>query len=231
MPSLSNRKTQAIVVAAGSGTRLKTSVPKPLVKLRGLPIIVYSLRILEKSFSIDGIILVGAQENLKKFQKLVSRYRFKKISRIVAGGATRAISVFRGLESLDDDTRYVLIHDAARPFVSADIVKKAIQTCYKEAAVVAAVPVKSTIKRVNPKTSVIAETLDRRGLWEIQTPQVFRRDIIMKAHRDVRDAHATDDALLVERLGKKVKVVMGDYRNIKITTPEDLVIAESFLRH
>ncbi len=229
MPSLASKKTQAVVVAAGSGTRLNASLPKPLVKLRGKPILLYSLMIFEKSPLISSVVIVGASGYLKEFPRLVRRYRLKKISRIVAGGATRLLSVFHGLQALDADTQYVLIHDAARPLVSLKIVEEAVKCCYKEDSVIVAVPAKPTIKQVNAKTMLIEKTLDRRKFWEVQTPQVFRKDIILKAHSARKNDSATDDAFLVERLGKKVKVVVGNYRNIKITTPEDLIIARAFL--
>ena len=231
MPNLPSKKTQAIIVAAGSGTRLNASLPKPLVKLRGKPLVIYSLMVFEKSPLVSSVVIVGSLRYLPELQRLVRKYRLKKISRIVAGGETRALSVSQGLQALDDDTQFVLIHDAARPLVSLRIVEEAVKSCYKEAGVIVAVPAKPTIKRVNSRTMVIEETLDRRKLWEVQTPQVFRKDIIFKAHRIRKDVSATDDAFLVEKLGQKVKVVVGDYRNIKITTPEDLIIARALLNN
>ena len=148
---------------------------------------------------------------------------------IISGGQSRQDSVFKGLKALDRDTKIVFIHDAARPLLSKDLVQRAIASCVKQKAVIAAVPLKPTIKKVNRRSRVVEETLERDSLWEVQTPQVFAKDILLKAHRKFKGQKATDDASLVEQLGVKVKIVMGDYRNIKITTPEDIKIAEALI--
>ena len=180
---------------------------------------------------VDSLILVVSPGIRKDAERFIRDYGLSKIKKIIDGGATRSISVFNGLKELDDDTELVLIHDGARPLVSEALVEESIKSCYDEAAVIAAVPVKPTIKRVSPQDHYVEATLNRSMLWEVQTPQVFRKDVILKAHRQVLDPEATDDAFLVEQLGEKVKVITGDYRNIKITTQEDLVMAQSLLGH
>ncbi len=221
-------KVQAIIPAAGSGKRLKSKIPKPLVLLRGKPLLMYSLQVLERCSLIESVVVVGNKNHLGRIRNFISKYRLKKIKHVIGGGATRCQSVFKGLKVLDQDTEYVLIHDGARPLVSLAVVKRAILACFKYAAVIVAVPVKATIKRVT-KNHEIEETPDRRTLWEAQTPQVFKKDIIMKAQKSLRDAKATDDAYLVERMGIHVKVIAGDYQNIKITTQDDLNVANKFL--
>ena len=225
-----HQKTQVIVVAAGEGTRLKSVVPKPFVCLGGRPVLAYSLDVFEQCSLVEGVVVVVHADRQETCQALTHDQGWRKISCVVAGGRTRAESVANGLKALDADTQFVAIHDGARPLVSLGIVEEAIRVCYHEKAVIVAVPVKPTIKRVNLKDLTVVETIDRRDLWEIQTPQVFSRELIVRAHQGANSASATDDATLVERLGQQVKIVTGDYRNIKITTPEDLLIAESLLR-
>jgi 2-C-methyl-D-erythritol 4-phosphate cytidylyltransferase len=222
-------KTQAIVPAAGKGERFKSKIAKPLVLLNGKPLVVYALQVLERSSLIDSVILVAGKNNKKDFEKMVREYRLNKVAVVVVGGETRCVSVSNGLKVLDEDTDYVLIHDGVRPFVSRDLIEDAIRLCYREDAVITAVPVKPTIKRVNLKDFFVEATLDRRFLWEVQTPQVFKKEIILKAHAGPAREEATDDAYLVEKLGVPVKILKGDYRNIKITTPDDLLIAERLL--
>jgi len=222
-------KTQVIIAAAGEGTRLKSAVPKPLVTLAGKPILVYSLELFEKCALVESIIVVAHPESLKTVQDLVREYQLHKVKKVVAGGATRQESVANGLAALDPDTQFVAIHDGARPLVSLRTVEEALSVCYDVGSVIVAVPVKPTIKRVNPADLSVVATVDRWDLWEVQTPQVFRRELIERAHQDNRIKDATDDAALVEGLGEPVRVVRGDYRNIKVTTPEDLVIAQALL--
>ncbi len=242
-------KTQVIIAAAGAGTRLESDpdaprqgggsgfrpakaglqMAKPLILLKGKPLLVYSLEVFAACPLVESIIVVVGENNLEEFKKVIAQYGFQKVSAVVVGGATRCESVSNGLNVLDEDTELVVIHDGARPLISPGVLKKAIVLCHNESAVIAAVPVKPTIKRVNPEDLSVEATLDRSLLWEAQTPQVFKKDILLKAHKEVNDKQATDDASLLERLGEKIKIVEGEYRNIKITTSEDLIIAESFL--
>ena len=222
-------KTQAIIPTAGMGARFQTDLPKPLVELCGKPLCVYALEIFEKSPVIDSVILVGQKEKLSQLQDIVDQYGLKKIVQVVAGGETRRESVANGLFVIDDDTDVVVIHDGVRPLVSLKVIEGAVALCDQWGAVVAAVPVKSTIKKVNKDSRLVEATLDRDKLWEIQTPQVFKKELLLKAHQQNKVSNPTDDAVMVEQLGIKVKVSPGDYKNIKITTQEDLAIAQTFL--
>ena len=224
-------KIQAIVAAGGVGKRLKSRSPKPLVQLNGKPLIAYCLEIFERCSFINSVIVVADKKSLKNFIKIVKRYRFKKVSHVIPGGVTRSDSVFAGLKVLDSGTKLVVVHDAARPFVDKQLIKKTISACLKKPAAIAAVKVKPTIKEVDPKNLIVSKTLNRNSLWEVQTPQTFKKDILIKAHTRARQKkNVTDDAALVEQLGLEVQVVEGSYRNIKITTPEDLIIAEALLK-
>jgi 2-C-methyl-D-erythritol 4-phosphate cytidylyltransferase len=168
---------------------------------------------------------------LKVAKRLVRRYSITKAKHIIEGGKTRTESVERGLRCVDKDTSLVLIHDGVRPFVSKEIVKKTIAAALKFGASVSAVPVKATIK-VSGKDSFVKYTPARENLWEIQTPQVFKRILIEEAYKKVKsNRRFTDDATLIENIGKKVKIVKGDDRNIKITTTEDIKIAEALFKN
>jgi 2-C-methyl-D-erythritol 4-phosphate cytidylyltransferase len=219
-------KVQVIIVAAGSGVRFKSKIPKPFVLLKSRPLIAYSLAVFEKAKAIDSVIIAGHKDFLNRFKNLGRT--FKKLKVIVPGGATRAESVQCGLAAVDEDATHVLVHDAARPLVDGAMIDRILAALKKDKAVIVAVPVKSTIKRVNPKTMIVEDTPARDLLWDVQTPQGFHKDVLIKAHARFK-GDATDDAMMVESFGIKVKVVMGDYRNIKITTPEDLNIAKGLI--
>ena len=223
-------KTEVIVPAAGLGKRLKSRLPKALVLVRGKPLLVYALEVFQKCSLISSIIVAVPKKYVPVFEKILRRYRLSKAGKIVEGGATRRQSVFAGLKALDRDTEAVLIHDAARPFVTKRMIESSLRTLQREKAAVAAVAVKSTIKIADQKRFV-KETPRRETLWEVQTPQVFRKNVILRAHHRVKDKDPSDDALLVERLGVRVKIIPGDYKNIKVTTREDIILAESFLKH
>ena len=219
---------QAIIPTAGIGKRLKTDLPKPLVELCGKPLCVHTLEVFERSPVIDSVVLVGHADHLFELGNIVKQYQLKKVTKIVAGGKTRCESVANGLAVLDKDADIVVVHDGARPLVSLKTISDAVALCQDSEAVVVAVPVKSTIKKINKKNLLVEETLNRDDLWEIQTPQVFKKDILIKAHKQKKGNVPTDDAMMVEQLGVRVKVLSGDYKNIKITTQEDLTIAEAF---
>ena len=222
-------KTQAVIPAAGSGIRMNSEKPKPFIELKGKPLFVYCLLTLEECPSIDSVILVGEESRLDSLKKAVEDENLTKVAVFVAGGQRRCDSVANGLAALDDDCECVLIHDSARPLLSVDIVEAAVAESHLKRAVTVAVPVKPTIKRVDKSSLTVKETLNREELWEVQTPQVFARDLIVRAHAQNKDDGPTDDAALVERLGEPVRVVKGSYMNIKVTTPEDLKIAEMYL--
>jgi len=222
-------KTQVILAAGGTGVRLNADVPKPLALLGKKPLFIYALKVFERSRVIDSIIVVCPKAHRKQFVQAINKFGLSKVAQVVAGGKKRRISVYKGLQALDGDTDVVLIHDAARPFVRLALVNKAVRACYQDKALIVAVPVKPTIKRIDGKKGVVEATLDRRFLWEVQTPQIFQKDLILRAHAQLMDYEVTDDSALVEHLGHPVKVIKGSYDNIKITTPDDLILAEHIL--
>lgn len=223
-------KATAIVVAAGKGRRFKSKEKKPFVKLGKRPLLAYALAALEKSPLINDIILVVDSPLIKKAAGLVKRYRINKVRNIVKGGRDRSQSVKNGLARVGKDARIVLIHDGVRPFIEECLVKKVVSAANRFGAAILAHPVKPTIK-VSNDGLFVNHTPARRHLWEAETPQVFRREIIERAcEKALRGKHYTDDAALVEGGGAKVRIVKGDYRNIKVTTVEDLKIAEAFIK-
>ena len=234
----------AIILAAGKGLRLKSRVPKPLIKINSRPIIIYSLLTFSKHPLVSEIILVAHPANKKALIKKIRQYRIGKISAVVEGGRRRQDSVYCGLKKLSPETGLVLIHDGARPFVGRKELSALIKKAQENRAAVLGVPVKCTIKEVHsrPSTSLgtsrslvvskylVKKTLNRERLWEIQTPQAFAKELILDAYRKFGRPNVTDDAALVEKLGAKVAIVLGSYRNIKITTPEDLAVARALCR-
>lgn len=210
--------------------RFKSKTPKLLIKLNGRPVIGFCLKAFAASPLIDGIIVAVPQDLRRRFSTVIRSLKLPKPVKIVEGGKTRCESVHNGLNALDADTTIVMVHDGARPFVSQKLITESVRALRKYKSVIAAVPVKSTIKKVDSGQSLVEETLERNKLWEVQTPQTFRRDLLEKAHRRAKDKTVTDDACLIEELGEKVHVVLGDYLNIKITTPEDLVLARAIFK-
>jgi len=221
-------KIFAIVPAAGSGRRLNRRVNKPFIKLGSKPLLAHALEALNNSHYIDGIVLVVAEKSIEKTRNLVEKYRLSKVKFIVKGGKSRSDSVANGLKMIDKSVDYVLIHDGVRPFLEEGIIKKAVFKVKRYQAACVCVKPKQTVKSRN--NGFIINTLKRDSLLEAQTPQVFKRDIILEAYRNKKLlGKVTDDASLVEELGYKVAVVPGSYRNIKITTEEDLLLAEALI--
>jgi 2-C-methyl-D-erythritol 4-phosphate cytidylyltransferase len=221
--------TSAIVLAAGKGRRLKARGPKPLIKINSLPLLIYSLRKLTLIASIKEIILVVNKLNRVMISRSVKQYRIRKVRHIVLGGVRRQDSVSNGLEKIDRRTKLVLIHDSARPFIDKKSISRLIKEARMQGAAILAVPLKATVKCAGPRYFV-KNTLDRDNLWEIQTPQVFKKELIQRAYKRFGNIDVTDDAALAEKLGRKVKIVPGSYFNIKITTPEDLILAEAIAK-
>jgi 2-C-methyl-D-erythritol 4-phosphate cytidylyltransferase len=225
--------TCAIVVAAGKGVRLKSTVSKPLVRLGSKPVLWYSLQTLSKCPHIKAIVVVANRSNRQAIKRMISAFRLSKVTGIVDGGDRRQDSVINGLNALPALCDYVLIHDAARPLLDAASLERLIKGVQKTGAAILGVPVKSTIKEAHRSTgsnvSRVGQTLDRDRLWDIQTPQAFRKNIIMKAYNSFGMINVTDDSALVEKLGVGVSLVMGSYANIKITTPEDVCVAAALL--
>jgi len=237
----------AILLAAGKGRRFKSGISKPLVKLGGRPIIDFSLKILNQHPLVKDIILVVNSGNIKSISALINKSGYKKIRALVLGGARRQDSVFNALKKVSAQSQLVLIHDSARPFIKFREISTLLVRARSSGAAILGVPVKATIKQVTclsgrqakspacPAGKVtsnftVKRTLDRNLLWEIQTPQVFRQDWLLEANRKFAKVDVTDDAGLVEKLGKRIVLVQGSYDNIKITTPEDLYLAEAILR-
>lgn len=218
--------TGVIVVAAGSGRRMGGK-NKVFLILGNKPLLAWSVDTCQSCQLIDEIVVVLRKEDLARGQELAMERGWGKITEICCGGERRHDSVGEGLKRLRE-CEWVVIHDGARPFLSADLLQRGLEAAVETGAAVAAVPVKDTIK-VAGENRVVIQTLERRQLWAIQTPQIFRWDIITSAYDQVV-GEVTDDATLVERLGYKVKLYMGDYSNIKITTPEDLIVAETIAR-
>lgn len=223
-------KVAAIVAAAGKGERLKSKVHKPFVALGKDPILLHTLRALDNSNLIGEIIVVAHQADLPKARLLLKKAKLKKFKDIVAGGKRRMDSIRNGLAAINEDTDYVIIHDGCRPFIDNKMISSVLDAAEIFGAAIAGVPVKPTIKEIE-KGNFVAATLKREALVDVQTPQAFRKDILLRAYDRAfaEGADATDDAALVERLGIKVKVVGGSYRNIKITTPEDLKYAKMLI--
>jgi 2-C-methyl-D-erythritol 4-phosphate cytidylyltransferase len=224
--SKSGMNVVAIVASAGLGRRLNKKIAKPLVILNGKPILIHTLKNLSKSGIIDEIIVAVDKNYLEIFRKKIKQFGLNKVKKVIAGGKTRGQSVFNGLKAASRGADIILIHDGARPFIKPEFIKKLVNQAKKSGAAILAVPAKATIKRIDPKRLDVVATLNRDILWEAQTPQAFKKDLILSAYKKLNTLNFTDDAALVERLGKKVKVVLGSYDNIKITTPEDLVFAE-----
>ncbi|NLE65415.1 MAG: 2-C-methyl-D-erythritol 4-phosphate cytidylyltransferase [Elusimicrobia bacterium] len=220
-------RTVAIIPTAGSGERFGSAVPKPLVDLGGEPLVLRTLRVFEASSVVDGIILVVREDLKKGYEDLVARAGLRKVVACVAGGATRTVSVRRGLSAIGPEAEVVIVHDGVRPFVTGAMIAEGVALAKENGAAIAAVPLKPTVKLVDSVTGEVKGTLERARLFEVQTPQVFRRDVIEKAY--ALGLEATDDAALVEKAGGRVRVFPGSYRNIKITTPEDLLLAQAFL--
>ncbi|MDO8730334.1 MAG: 2-C-methyl-D-erythritol 4-phosphate cytidylyltransferase [Candidatus Omnitrophota bacterium] len=218
----------AIIVAGGVGKRLKSKVRKSFVRLAGRPMLGWVLRALERSPSVRQIVIVAHPGDLAAARRLARSERASKVAAVVPGGKSRMASVACGLRALPPGTRWVLVHDAARPLVTPALIEAAIQAARRAKAAIVAVPVVPTIKQARDRW--VVKTLDRSTLWAVQTPQVFERKLLEEAHRRSNGFAATDDAALVEAMGKRVKIVPGSERNIKVTTPEDRMIAEALLK-
>ena len=226
-------KSYALIPAAGMGKRMGASVNKQYLQLAGMPIVARTISVFEQAPFIDGIYLVIPAEEIPYCREyVVQAAGFRKVLEIVPGGKERQNSVLNGLAAMsghvgEDDV--VLIHDGVRPFISQELLQDSIDMARSGDGALVAVPAKDTIKTV--LNGIVTGTPDREGLWQAQTPQSFRFGIINNAHQAAeREGFlGTDDASLVERSGGTIRVVRGDYRNIKITTPEDLVLAEAFL--
>lgn len=223
----------AVIVAGGKGKRMGQNINKPYLKLvgEGKEILALSVEKFNNNSQIDEIIIVTSENEIDFcLENIVNRYKFGKVKRIVSGGEERQASVFNGLLNCNIATEFVLIHDGARPFVTDEMIENSISCVKSYGACTVGVPVKDTIKMINTE-EFIETTLKRENLYSIQTPQTFKYELIMKAHNLAiqKGIIATDDTMLVETMGEKVKIVLGSYFNIKITTSEDLVFGKAIL--
>lgn len=245
---MKKKRCTAIVLAAGSGRRMKSDVAKQYLPLGGRPLIWYALHAIEESSVIDDCIVVaGATVNDIEYmsKEIVARYGFRKVDTIVVGGKERYDSVYQALKVIADDDMavpnrdgYIFIHDGVRPFLTEEMLYRCYEAAEKYHACVAGMPVKDTIKIVD-ENGFAGQTPDRNTLWQVQTPQVFETSLIIEAYEKfMREKESlaaagvtiTDDAGVVELLmDRPVKLVEGSYRNLKVTTPEDIAVAEAFL--
>ena len=229
---MKQEKCTAIVLAAGRGRRMNSSIQKQFLELQGKPVVYYSLDCFQNSPLIEKIVLVTGKDSLSYCKKeIVDRYHFTKVTEIVPGGKERYDSVYAGLLACDN-TDFVFIHDGSRPFITEEILQRGFQGVKKTGACVVGMPSKDTVKIADHR-NCIQETPDRSKIWTIQTPQIFSYTIIRSAYESIRKkdmSNITDDAMVAEQESDvQIQLTEGSYRNIKITTPEDLLIAEAFL--
>ena len=218
-------RVTAIIVAAGAGVRMG-GLDKLFAEVGGMPLLARTIQAFDACVSVDEIIVVASDANLDRCWKLAKSLGFKKVTQVVPGGARRQDSVLQGLAQVKDSP-WVIIHDGVRPFVDDALISAGLAAAREHGAAVAAVPVKDTIKVVNAD-GLVRNTPARESLWAAQTPQVFQTELIRNAYQDAF-GDVTDDAMLLERLGQPVKVYQGSNDNIKVTTPEDLDLAECIL--
>lgn len=226
--------TAAIILAGGRGSRMQSEIPKQYMLLAGKPLLYYSLKAFEES-PVDQIVLVtGKGEEEYCRDRIIVPYGFQKIVKIVNGGTERYHSVYEGLRALSEDTELVLIHDGARPLITPDIIADTISSVRRHGACVVGVPSKDTVK-ITGADGHIESTPDRDRVWIVQTPQAFRYDWIREAYDKLFAkpvSGITDDAMVLERMSTHpVYMVKGSYTNIKITTPEDICLAEGLLQN
>ncbi|MFC4075442.1 2-C-methyl-D-erythritol 4-phosphate cytidylyltransferase [Salinithrix halophila] len=216
-----------VIPAAGIGKRMGSTVSKQFLDLAGEPVLIRTLRIFDSHPAVGHIVLAVREEEQEAVESLLARHGFDPGRVLLTkGGEERQESVFQGLKRVNAE--WVLVHDAVRPFVTQKNIDELLKAVQETGAAILAVPVKDTVKQVSP-AGYVEKTLERSRLWAVQTPQAFSRALLLEAHAKgaQADLPATDDAMLAEALGVSVKVVRGDYANLKLTTPEDLVLAEA----
>jgi 2-C-methyl-D-erythritol 4-phosphate cytidylyltransferase len=221
-----------VILSAGKGNRMKAKINKQFLMLQNKPVIAYALAAFEQCSEIDEIIVVVASDELEYFKtNILHKFDFHKVKEVVAGGSERQQSAYNGLKSVSQDSEIILIHDGARPFVSQQTIINCINEAKICGAASAGMPSKDTIKIVD-QNGIVTSTPPRDKVWQTQTPQAFKRALIIEAHEIARHKQitATDDAMLIEMLGYPVKMVTATYENIKITTPEDLSLGEQLIK-
>ncbi len=219
----------AIIVAGGVGKRFNSELPKQFIELHCIPIIIRTISIFEQNENINSIIIAMNEDWISYFQEILKKYNFKKIKSIVKGGEQRHNSVLNALNTeIARNSDYILIHDAVRCFASQNLINNLIKNAVEFWAVIPGIKPKDTVKKIT-QNNVIETTVDRNSLVLVQTPQVFKKEIIFDSYQKMsNNVLATDDSYIVELAGYKVKVIEGEERNIKITTPLDLEIGEFF---
>lgn len=223
----------AVVVAAGKGKRMGSQLNKQYLSIEDKPVLAHTLLVLSSVEFIDRIVVVVGEDEIDYCKdNIINRYNIRNASDIIAGGAERQNSMINGLNALKDLCDIVITHDGARPLITTDIIEKSVTEAILYGAAACAVPVKDTIK-VSDNENYIIDTPERRRLYAVQTPQTFKYELICKAHdAALKESFiGTDDTVLVERIGTRVKLFEGSYENIKITTPEDVFIAEAIIEY
>jgi len=226
-------RVAAIIPAAGVGQRMKSQIPKPYLLLAGKPILAHTLEVFEAVREIKEIAVVAHADDLEYCrEEVIAPYGFKKVLRLVPGGKERQDSVYHALKALrqEDDLEIILVHDGVRPFITGEQIRRVIKAAKLHGGAVLGLPAQDTLKRVNGQGEVI-HTLERKDIWQIQTPQGFQAGLLWRAFVEAygNNFYGTDEASLVEALGQPVTVIQGDPWNLKITTPDDLQLAEALL--
>jgi 2-C-methyl-D-erythritol 4-phosphate cytidylyltransferase len=220
----------AVVPAGGSGVRLGARTPKQYLSLHGVPLLVHTLRTLARTPCVHGLVIAVPRDRVAATRALLASSRVPRVIAVVPGGVERQESVWEGLQACPPEAEWIVVHDAVRPFVTPDLVEGVLAAARETGAATCGLPVRETVKRA--RDGLVESTLDREGLWLIQTPQAFRRPLLREAHERARREgyRGTDDAVLVERLGKPVGIVPGSPKNLKVTTREDLRVARLWAR-
>jgi len=221
-------KVCAIVLAAGSGSRMQSDIKKQFIDVDGKPLIYYSISAVASSETVKEIILVTSEDDIIRMQDIIKIFELNKVTKIIVGGKTRQESVYNGLCEISSEYDYVLVHDGARPFVDKNDIENVINDAFEYGAAALGVMVKDTIKRID-SNNFSCETLDRKMLTAIQTPQVIKKDLLLKGYECADNKEFTDDTSIVENIGVKVKITLGSYSNIKITTPDDLIYLKDLI--
>lgn len=223
-------KTIALITAGGKGQRMQSPTAKQFLLLAGKPILAWTIEVFEGCAAIDEIFVIAPPEEMEKVQtEILENFQYKKVLKVVRGGRMRQQSVWNGLRAIKSDCSWVVVHDGVRPLINPLWIEAGLLEARETGAAIVAVPARDTVKRLTPKGEL--QTLPREEIWLAQTPQIFEFSLLCRAHRRANQEKftGTDDASLVERLGQKVSLVPGDYGNIKITTPDDLKIAEMLI--
>jgi 2-C-methyl-D-erythritol 4-phosphate cytidylyltransferase len=225
-------KVTALIPAAGMGRRMGNPMAKQFLPLGGRPMLAHTLLAFQRAPQIDEIIPILSKEDMELcLREIIEGFHITKVKTLVVGGKERQDSVLHGLEKIAADSGVVLVHDGVRPFVTPEMIRETTELARRGESVAVGVPLKDTVKEVDDK-GIVRRTLERSKLWAVQTPQAFPVKVLQRAYEEAckHNSYGTDDAMLVERAGGKVRIIMGCYENIKITTPEDLLLAEEILK-